>query len=52
MTAVVEGKYAMVSIPDPGLGPRRVDVETMFNVGRYRPTYEKKEGLPLFLTRP
>jgi 6-phosphofructokinase 1 len=52
MAAVVEGKYAMVEIPDPKLGPRKVDVGTMFNVERFRPTYEKKEGLPLFLTRP
>jgi 6-phosphofructokinase len=52
MAAVVEGKYAMVEIPDPKLGPRRVDIATMFNVERYRPTYEKKEGLPLFLTKP
>jgi ATP-dependent phosphofructokinase / diphosphate-dependent phosphofructokinase len=52
MTAIVDGKYTMVAIPDPKLGPRRVDIATMFNVERYRPTYENKEGLPLFLTRP
>ena len=52
MTAIVEGKYAMVQIPDPKLGPRRVDVASMFNVERYRPSYSNKEGLPLFLTHP
>jgi 6-phosphofructokinase 1 len=52
MAAIVEGKYAMVKIPDPKLGPRRVDVETMFNKKRYRPSYECKEGLSLFLTKP
>jgi 6-phosphofructokinase 1 len=52
MAAVVDGKYAMVEIPDPKLGPRKVDVATMFNKERYRPTYENKAGLPLFLTKP
>ncbi len=52
MTAIVEGKYAMVQIPDPKLGPRHVDVASMFNVERYRPSYSNKEGLPLFLTHP
>lgn len=52
MTAIVEGKYAMVQIPDPKLGPRRVDVANMLNVDRYRPSYSNKEGMPLFLTRP
>lgn len=52
MTAVNEGKFAMVGIPDPALGPRRVDVEHMYNTDRYRPTYTSKEGLPLFLTHP
>ena len=52
MTAINEGKYAMVPIPDPKLGPRRVDTESMYNTERYRPTYDKKLGLPIFLTRP
>ncbi|HXR77339.1 MAG TPA: 6-phosphofructokinase [Bryobacteraceae bacterium] len=52
MTAIVEGKYAMVQIPDPKLGPRHVDVASMFNVDRYRPSYSHKDGMPLFLTRP
>jgi 6-phosphofructokinase 1 len=52
MAAIVDGKYAMVEIPDPKLGPRSVDVKTMFNEERYRPSYENKEGLPVFLTKP
>jgi 6-phosphofructokinase 1 len=52
MTAIVDGKYAMVEIPDPKLGPRSVDVKTMFNEERYRPSYENKEGMPVFLTKP
>ncbi|MBV9155319.1 MAG: 6-phosphofructokinase [Acidobacteriaceae bacterium] len=50
MAAVSEGKFAMVSIPDPKLGPRKVDVEHMYNTDRYRPSYVNKEGLAVFLT--
>ncbi|MGO9336094.1 MAG: 6-phosphofructokinase [Terracidiphilus sp.] len=51
MTAISSGCYAMVPIPDPKLGPRKVDVATMYNSERYRPTYDRKLGLPIFLTR-
>jgi 6-phosphofructokinase 1 len=51
MTAIVEGCYATVPIPDPKLGPRTVDVTTMYNTDRYRPNYAGKLGLPIFLTR-
>ena len=51
MAALVNGCYAMVPIPDPKLGPRRVDIATMYNVERYRPNYANKAGLPIFLTR-
>jgi 6-phosphofructokinase 1 len=51
MCAIANGCYAMVPIPDPKLGPRRVDVATMYNIERYRPTYTQKLGLPIFLTR-
>jgi len=51
MTAVRNGCYAMVPLPDPRLGPRHIDVETMFDTERYRPSYANKAGLPLFLTR-
>jgi 6-phosphofructokinase 1 len=50
MAAIVDGKFAMVSIPDPKDGPRHVDVEHMYNRVRYRPTYECKAGLSVFLT--
>jgi ATP-dependent phosphofructokinase / diphosphate-dependent phosphofructokinase len=52
MTAINEGRYTMVQIPDPKLGPRRVDIESMYNTERYRPKYDHKLGLPIFLTRP
>ncbi len=51
MTAVVEGKFALAEIPDPKLGPRKVDVATMYNTERYRPNYANKCGFPIFLTR-
>src|SRR5438132_638295 len=51
MTAVTGGCFALQPIPDPALGPRKVDVPTMYNTERYRPTYDCKLGLPIFLTR-
>jgi 6-phosphofructokinase 1 len=52
MTSIYKGCYAMKPIPNPKLGPRKVDVKTMYNTERYRPNYDKKLGLPLFLTKP
>ena len=51
MTAIVNGCYTLMPIPDPKLGPRRVDIATMYNTERYRPNYANKLGLPIFLTR-
>ncbi len=51
MSALVDGCYELVPIPDPALGPRRVDVAGMYNTDRYRPLYGDKLGLPVFLTR-
>jgi 6-phosphofructokinase 1 len=51
MTAIVDGKYQLVPIPDPKLGPRKVDVASMYNTERYRPLYAGKLGLPVFLAR-
>ena len=50
MAALVEGRYSLAPIPDPALGPRKVDVATMYNTDRYRPNYANKAGLPFFLT--
>lgn len=52
MSAINDGRYRMVEIPDPKHGPRKVDVETMYNVERYRPNYKGKAGMPIFLTNP
>jgi ATP-dependent phosphofructokinase / diphosphate-dependent phosphofructokinase len=51
MSAVVNGCYELVPIPDPALGPRKVDVATMYNPDRYRPLYGNKRHWPIFLTR-
>ena len=51
MTAIRNGCYTMVPIPDPKLGPRKVDVATMYDTEHYRPAYERKLGLPMFLMR-
>jgi 6-phosphofructokinase 1 len=51
MAAITGGCYAMVGIPDPKLGPRKVDVATMYNTDRFRPNYANKLGLPIFLTK-
>jgi len=52
MTALNGGHYEMVPIPDPKLGPRKVDIPSMYNTERYCPKYEGKRGLPIFLARP
>lgn len=50
MTAVQGGRYTDVPLPDPKLGPRKVDLERMYNSERFRPHYSGKLGLPLLLT--
>ena len=52
MTAVNEGRYVMAPIPDPKLGPRKVDIASMYDTESYRPKYDYKIGLPIFLARP
>jgi 6-phosphofructokinase len=51
MTAIENGCYALVPIPDSKLGPRQVDIDTMYDTKRYRPSYTNKIGMPVFLTR-
>lgn len=51
MSALVEGCYQMVGIPDPKLGPRKVDIGSLYNVARCRPNYANKLGQPVFLNR-
>ena len=51
MAALVDGRYDLVPIPDPKLGPRTLDVASAYNTERYRPIYANKRGLPIFLNR-
>ena len=51
MSALVKGCYDLVPIPDHNLGPRKLDIATMYNTERYRPMYASKRGLPVFLQR-
>jgi len=51
MSALVNGCYELVPIPDPTLGPRKLDIATTYNTDRYRPMYANKQGLPVFLNR-
>jgi 6-phosphofructokinase len=49
MAAIQDGKYAHTELPQPGLGPRKVDVDVMYNVDRFRPRYNGKLGEPMLL---
>src|SRR4029077_15690229 len=49
MVAIQDGKYAHTALPDPALGPRKVDVPTMYNVARFRPRDNGKLGDPMLL---
>jgi 6-phosphofructokinase 1 len=49
MAAVRDGKYAAADLPDPGVGPRRVDVAALYNTTRFRPRYDGKLGDPMLL---
>jgi hypothetical protein len=52
MTAIKGGRYTMAPIPDPKLGPRKVDIASLYDTECYRPKYDYKIGLPIFLTEP
>jgi 6-phosphofructokinase 1 len=49
MVAIRDGKYAETSLPAAGAPARRVDVEAMYNVERFRPRYDGRIGRPLLL---
>jgi ATP-dependent phosphofructokinase / diphosphate-dependent phosphofructokinase len=49
MMAIQDGKYAHTELPQPGLGPRKVDVDAMYNTARFRPRYDGKLGEPMLL---
>jgi 6-phosphofructokinase len=49
MVGIQDGKYTDAPLPDPVLGPRKVDVATMYNEDRFRPRYDGKLGDPMLL---
>ncbi len=49
MVAIRNGAYTHTVLPDPTLGPRRVNVQQLYNAERYRPNYTAKLGAPLLL---
>ena len=51
MTAIVKGCFKLSDIPDPKLGPRKVDIGEAYCTERYRPKFSGKLGLPIFLTK-
>lgn len=51
MAAISGGCYQMVPIPESKLGPRKIDVDAMYDTEQYRPKYSNKSGMPVFLTR-
>ena len=50
MMGIQNGEYTVADLPDASRGPRSVKIDTMYNTERYRPKYENKDGLPVFLT--
>ncbi|MBZ5526639.1 MAG: 6-phosphofructokinase [Acidobacteriia bacterium] len=49
LVGVQDGKYAHAPLPDPKMGPRKLDIERMYNIERFRPMYTGKLGMPLLL---
>jgi 6-phosphofructokinase len=49
LVAIQDGKYATAPLPDPKLGPRKVDVDEMYNLKRLRPRYSGRLGSPMML---
>jgi ATP-dependent phosphofructokinase / diphosphate-dependent phosphofructokinase len=50
LAAVQDGKYTDAPLPDPKLGPRKLEVSKMYNSARFRPHYSGRLGSPLLLT--
>jgi 6-phosphofructokinase 1 len=50
MVAIRGGCYTHTALPDPSLGPRRVDIASLYNTERYRPQYGHRLGAPMLLS--
>jgi len=49
MVGIRDGKYAFVDLQATGVAARRVNVEEMYNLERFRPRYDRKLGEPMLL---
>ncbi|HKY50396.1 MAG TPA: 6-phosphofructokinase [Candidatus Limnocylindria bacterium] len=52
MVAIRGGNFVHTTLPDPELGPRRVDVASQYNAERFRPQYADRLGASIFLSSP
>jgi len=52
MVAIQGGNFVHTTLPDPKLGPRRVDVAHQYNLERFRPQYADRLGASIFLSAP
>ena len=48
MLAIQEGRYTHVPLPDPGRGPRKVDVAALYDIAGFRPNLSGLLGRPVF----
>lgn len=49
MVAIRNGKYTHVDASEPAIGPRKVDVEALYDKIEYRPRLKRALDLPMFL---
>ena len=52
MVAIHGGTFVHTTLPDPALGPRRVDVARQYDRRRLRPQYADRLGTSIFLSAP
>ena len=50
MTAIQGGRYTDVPVPDPARGARTVDIARYYNVERFRPRYDGRNGFSVMLS--
>lgn len=48
MVCLRNGTYTHAALPDPALGARTVDVGTYYDAERFRPTFARELGRPIF----
>jgi len=48
MLCIQNGRYNHVPLPDPGRGPRKVDVTTLYDTEQFRPKLSGLLGRPIF----